>query len=64
MKLKVISTLLAVINFINKQKSNDKCIGYVRKREQEIIVIVFCILFAVGDKLYSSCKISKLYSMV
>lgn len=60
----MISTLLAVINFINKQKSNDKGIGYVRKREQEIIVIMFCILFAVGDKLHSSCKISKLYSTV
>jgi len=66
MRLKVISTLLALINFINKQtnkKSNDEGIGYVRRREQKIIIITFCILFAAGDKLYSSCKINKLFSM-
>lgn len=61
----MITTLLAVINFINKQtkKPSDESIGYGRKREQKIIVITFCILFAVGDKLYSSGRITKLCSL-
>lgn len=54
----MISTLLAVINFINKQtkNQNDGSQDHVRKREQKRTVIRFCIIFAAGDKLCSYCR--------
>lgn len=61
MRLQVISTLLAVINFINKQTKNhnDGSLDHVRRREQKRTVIRFCFLFAAGEKLYSYCKKKK-----